>query len=201
MANEIRAKYDTGKTLYAILIRGSDGLVWNGAAFESLNAANWANYVLTMTEQSTTGIYYGSMPAVNNGLYDVWIYYREGGSPVPADPLSGQASLDWNGSSDVGLSTINIGDGSIQVDHNYGGTDTLTYRTSGGAGIDNATVRCYLTSDYNNGNTGRSYLQGETMTDVNGRWQSAFFLDPADYTLIFFRQYQFGPDRVDITVS
>lgn len=106
MANEFRPHYVTGRTLYAVLIRAGDGKVWNGATWESLAAANWGTYAVTLTEQSTTGYYYGSMPAGQAaGLYDVSYFLRAGGSPATADALVGTQSLDWTGAADASVSS------------------------------------------------------------------------------------------------
>src|SRR4051812_8943838 len=106
MAAEIRAHYLTGKTLYAVVLRASDGQVWNGSSFESLLTANWSTYAVTMTEQSTTGFYYGTFPVVAVGLYDVWIYWRSGGSPATTDVLVGQQNEDWSGTIDLGVCKV-----------------------------------------------------------------------------------------------
>lgn len=106
MANEIRQHYVTAKTLYAVVVQASSGQVWNGAAFENLLAANWGTYAVTLTEQSTTGFYFGTMPAVAAGLYDVAIFLRAGGSPATTDALVGQASIDWSGTVDLGVNKV-----------------------------------------------------------------------------------------------
>jgi len=106
MANELRPHYQSGKALYAVLIRAADGLVWNGTGWESLAAANWGTYAVTLTEQSTTGFYYGSMPAAQAaGLYDVNYFLRAGGSPATGDTLVSQQSIDWSGVADAAVSS------------------------------------------------------------------------------------------------
>lgn len=94
-----------------------------------------------------------------------------------------------------------IGDGSVVVDHDTGGTDALAYKTAGGVGIDNAVVRAYLKSDYDAGNTGSAYIKASVTTDVNGRWVSEMNLDPETYTLYFFKQNTYGPDTLEVTVE
>jgi hypothetical protein len=103
MANELQARYLTGSTVYAVVRRNSDGQFHNGTGFEVPVSANWASYAKATTEQSTTGYYYGSMPAVAAGLYDVDFLARVGASPAPSDYLVGQATIDWSGSADLGL--------------------------------------------------------------------------------------------------
>jgi hypothetical protein len=111
VANELKTRYPAGATLYAHVVR-ADGQVWNGSAFEAPAAANWATYAVTVTEQSTTGYYYGTMPAVAAGLYDVFFLLRAGGSPATTDALVGQAGLNWNGSADSAA----VADASGRVD-------------------------------------------------------------------------------------
>lgn len=93
------------------------------------------------------------------------------------------------------------GGGSVQTDHNYGGPDALSYKTAAGVGIDNAIIRVYLKSDYDAGNTATQYRKAETLTDANGRWTKAVFLDPGTYTVVCFKQGAYGPDTIDLTVT
>ncbi|MBW2560479.1 MAG: hypothetical protein JRE40_06445, partial [Deltaproteobacteria bacterium] len=99
------------------------------------------------------------------------------------------------------ISAIGGGDGSVVVDHDTGGTDALTYKTAAGVGIDNAVVRAYLKSDYDAGSTGSEYIKATTTTDVNGRWTNQMNLDPATYTLYYFKQGAYGPDTQEVTVE
>jgi len=99
----------------------------------------------------------------------------------------------------VNLATV--GDGSILVDHNTGGADNLAYQTGGGAGIDNATVKAFLTTDYDAGSTTSAFVQGETTTDVNGQWEAPMQLDAGDYTFLYNAQGSYGPDTKEQTVS
>jgi hypothetical protein len=111
VANELKTRYPAGATLYAHVVR-ADGQVWNGSAFEAPAVANWATYAVTVTEQSTTGYYYGTMPVVAAGLYDVFFFLRAGGSPATTDALVGQGALNWNGSADSAA----VADASGRVD-------------------------------------------------------------------------------------
>jgi len=115
MANEIRAHYPVfGSTLYGALLRMSDGQVYNGAGFEPVTAARWPNYGLALTEQDAangTGFYYGNMPAVADGLYEVWIFRRSGASPVPTDSLVAQQGIDWAASKEAGVTVGNYAAG------------------------------------------------------------------------------------------
>ncbi len=94
-----------------------------------------------------------------------------------------------------------VGGGSVMVDHDYGGADELTYETSLGAGIDNAQINVYLKTDYDAGNRSNTFVVARAITDVNGHWERAVMLDPETYTLIYYKQGAFGPDRRDVTVT
>jgi hypothetical protein len=109
MSNEIRARYTSGSTLYAVLLRGSDGDAYYTVtpAFEVPTASHWTSYALTMTEQSTTGLYYGNMPgSLAAGRYDVLVFLRAGGSAATTDTLVAQAAIDWTGAADLSLGAI-----------------------------------------------------------------------------------------------
>ncbi len=95
---------------------------------------------------------------------------------------------------------VGLGDGAISVNHDTGGTDNLTYRTSGGAGIDNATVRAYLTSDYDAGSRTEAFVKAVTTTNTTGRWTGTMRLDAEDYTFEFSKQGLFGPDTQEQAV-
>lgn len=200
MANEIRAKNKSGLTVYALLIRAVDGKIWNGTSFVSLLNANWSTYVIPMTEQGSTGIYFGNMPSVGSGLYDAWVYQRVSGTPASSDFLVGQASIDWDGVKEASLSGAQ-GTGQVMISHNFGGTDNLAYQTSTGFGIVDATIRVYLKTDYDSGNTGTNYIKGTTTTITGGRWHKGVFLDPAQYVVQFVKAGAYGPDTTTITVT
>lgn len=93
------------------------------------------------------------------------------------------------------------GSGSVLVDHNYGGPDTLAYKLANGTGVNDADIYVYLKADYDAGRTGADYVLARTKTNVTGRWTQPIMLDPETYTLICFKQGQVGPDRVDVVVA
>ena len=99
------------------------------------------------------------------------------------------------------ISAIGGGDGSVVVDHDYGGADALAYKTEGGAGIDNGVIRAYLKSDYDAGSKGSAYIKATTRTDVNGQWTSEMNLDPETYTLYYFKQGAYSPSTQEVTVE
>lgn len=93
------------------------------------------------------------------------------------------------------------GSGGILVDHNYGGSDNLTYRRPDGQGIDYATVQAFLKSDWAAGRRSTSYVKAQTNTTTRGRWVQPMLLDPDTYILLYFRQGSYGPDTKTVTVT
>lgn len=93
------------------------------------------------------------------------------------------------------------GEGAISVDHDYGGTDALAYIVDGGAAVDDAVVQAFLTTDYNAGRRTRNYVKAETRTNAAGRWETEMRLNAGQYTIVFFKQGEYGPDTAVINVS
>lgn len=93
------------------------------------------------------------------------------------------------------------GSGPVLVDHNYGGTDELTYQTENGSGVSGATVMAYTFSDYNAGNTTHDFVVAQVVTTVGGRWAARMGLSPGDYVLVYTKPGQYGPDVKSITVA
>lgn len=122
------------------------------------------------------------------------------GTPSQADP--GYVRLD-----DDGVTVIvdalggGVGDGSIEVNHDYGGVDALAFKTNLDIGIDNAVVKAFLKSDYDAENRTAMYVKGQTTTDVDGRFTKSLMLDPEVYVIQVFKQGSYGPNTVEITVA
>jgi hypothetical protein len=95
------------------------------------------------------------------------------------------------------LPDVSAGNGDILVDNNYGGTDALTITDSIGNPIDEATIRAYLTSEYNAGNYTNVLASATTGTD--GKWIAPMMLDAGQYTLIVSATGQ-QSQRRDISV-
>ena len=93
-----------------------------------------------------------------------------------------------------------VGDDSVvYVDHNYGADDALSYVDQCNEGVQGATVKAYLESDYNAGNTGDQYVQAQTTTTADGRFVEALPLCPGNtYVLVYEKPGQFGPDTVTV---
>ena len=112
MAGELLTNYETGKTVYVVVLDGS-GRAWNTStsAFETIDTANWANYAVALTEQQTSGVYVGDFPSgiATSGRYRAIAYEQLGGAPASGDLAVAGGVLDWNGALEVHLA--NAGDG------------------------------------------------------------------------------------------
>lgn len=101
MAGEIQVSYKTGQTVYA-LVRNATGKVWNtqSGAFETYVTANYANYVVSLTEQGSASSYYAGNfpPSIVAGVYNVVAKQQVGGSAAETDPTVGSGDIQWNGS-------------------------------------------------------------------------------------------------------
>lgn len=73
------------------------------------------------------------------------------------------------------------GNGDIEVNHDTGGTDNLRY-VYNGSGLDDATVRAYLASEYS---AGIFTVRGQSITGSDGRWTAPMMLDANTYTFTF----------------
>lgn len=90
---------ESGLTVYAFIRKSTDGTIWNGTTFESYSAANWGNYDVAMTEQTSSGFYSGTFPAgiTDDDFYHITTYYQSGGSPAAGDTVIGQDSYKFDG--------------------------------------------------------------------------------------------------------
>lgn len=104
--NELQADYLSGKTVY-YLLRNPVAQVWNGSSFVAYATADYANYVISATEQGTSSGYYtGTMPSVAAGVYYLVAKERVGGSPAETDITVGTGAVQWDGSAVLPLSGI-----------------------------------------------------------------------------------------------
>jgi hypothetical protein len=108
MAKEIQSLGTTGTTLYAQVVRRSDGTIWNTAgtpAFENYATANIGDYDIAMTEAGTaSGYFTGDFPTgiTAAGSYSVVVRQRAGGSPAESDPAVAVGTIEWTGTASVG---------------------------------------------------------------------------------------------------
>lgn len=102
MAKEIQALGTTATTLYAQIIRATDGKIWNTSgtpAFENYSTANIADYDIAMTEAGTaSGYFTGDFPSsITIGLYSIIVRQRAGGSPAESDIVVASGNIEWTG--------------------------------------------------------------------------------------------------------
>jgi uncharacterized protein YwbE len=92
------------------------------------------------------------------------------------------------------------GSGDTAVDENTGGADNLRYVYQA-QGIDNATIKVYLKTDYDAGNRSDTYVKARSKTKTDGRWQWPVYLDSGfTYSVVFYKQGQYGPTKVEVTI-
>ncbi len=111
MANELSLTgLATGLNTYA-LIRNQAGSVWNTGlvAWEAQNAANLSAYAITLSENGTTGCYFGNFPAVAAGAYTVEYRIRAGGSVAWTDAAFSDF-VSWDGTKILGLNHVSAPD-------------------------------------------------------------------------------------------
>jgi hypothetical protein len=98
MASEIRAGALTGSILYAHVLNAA-GKRWNGSSFETYAAANYSTYAITMTEQGSSGMFFGTFPTSipTAANYEYVVYIANGASGAEGDSVVGTGNVDWNG--------------------------------------------------------------------------------------------------------
>jgi hypothetical protein len=139
-------------------------------------------------------------------------------APVLTEVATGAFQFNWNsgiilqfraviGSSYVpGLIDQTDGDprngeGSVRVDHDYGGTDALQILETGGSPLNDAFIYAYKSEDYVAGRTDRPrYAKGQSQTDATGRWVFPMWLDPGTYNLVIVATGHI-PSHVALTVT
>jgi hypothetical protein len=212
MADEIQVAHVPGVTVYA-LVREDDGSVWNGSAFVVYDSSDLSTYAIALTEQGPgSGYYTANFPAsAAPGSYNTAAFEQAGGAPAEGDLLAATGNVNWQGLDDVftderfllldQLGSV-IGTGDIAVDHNYGGTDNLSYQTASGQGIADAVIEVFTQTDWDLGNRHPSYAVAlsRSMAD-RGRWVRQVMLDAGNYMLRYSKAQAYGPDLKDLVVS
>ena len=96
------------------------------------------------------------------------------------------------------------GCGNIVVDHNYGGADQLSYINATGEGVIGANVYVFKQADVTAANPdmpNRSLAVATTTTTANGRWASPTRLNAGNYSVLYEKLGEYGPDLYPITVT
>jgi hypothetical protein len=199
MSKELKTTFTSGSAIYALIVSAA-GQLWrtDTLVFENPLTANWTNYAITITEQSTTGIYEGDFPTaiVTAGTYYVLFRQRAGASPASTDLPSGMfgGTIYWSGTAELSpVSTAGPGSGNgpIAINQNTGGTDNLRYVDSTGNGVEDANVMIYLATDWP---TQPTRVQANATTGADGRWLSPAFVQSGTYVAVFAKIGADGPD-------
>ena len=102
MSNELRGATAPGMTCYAMVLN-SAGKFWDTVTetFVSFDTNSYSDYLITMLEQGSTGIYLGDFPVTitSSGTYEYFIKRQSDASPAQDDPIVNTGKLDWTGSS------------------------------------------------------------------------------------------------------
>jgi len=89
-----------------------------------------------------------------------------------------------------------VGIGNVEIDSEYDGND-WRYLTTGGVGIDDATVKVYLKSEYD---VGVYTLRASSVTGTDGTWGPVYLNTGLTYTVVFYKSGVYGPDNLEITI-
>jgi hypothetical protein len=94
------------------------------------------------------------------------------------------------------------GCGAVIVDQNYGGPDNLIYTVAGGCAVSGAHIYIFgkAAFDAQGPTIDRATAVGRTFTTANGRWTQSIKLDAGQYTLLYEKPGEYGPDTVNLTV-
>ena len=133
MANELKTQFSSGAAVYAVVLNAA-GQAWrtDSSVFESPTSGDWADYAVTMTEQSSTGIYEGSFPTAitTAGAYPVLFRQQSGSSPAATDQNNGMLGglVYWTGAAEafplassaanaanVGMNGVNLNANVLQI--------------------------------------------------------------------------------------
>lgn len=99
MAGLIEAFSESGYNLYAH-IRNVAGQAWNTSivAFQNWNPANWTDYSVAMTEDTSSGFYKVAVPAaITAQRLTLLVYNMAGGTPAAGDQKFGNSTGLWDG--------------------------------------------------------------------------------------------------------
>jgi hypothetical protein len=113
MSNEITHNTKTGLTLYACRFQpDGDVFLTNGATDEVWGTAgrDADDYDVTVTEEDGSGHYKGDFDTSANitvaAAYPVTVYRQLGANPADSDPAIAQGVIDWDGTAEITLVTL-----------------------------------------------------------------------------------------------
>lgn len=113
MNNGINQGGLTAGDTYYLVIRNQTGQYFYATetAFEDLNVSHWTAYAISAAEANAAGGYFGTIPAIAAGIYDLELRLQSGADPNDADPVAAVDTIYWNGTG-----FIIPGGGSVVVD-------------------------------------------------------------------------------------
>ena len=113
MSDEITHNAPTGLTLYACRFQpNGDVFLTNGASDEvwGTGARDADDYDVALTEEDSSGHYKGDFDTSANittaAAYPVTVYRQLGGSPADSDPAQSQGVMNWDGTAEITLVTL-----------------------------------------------------------------------------------------------
>ena len=120
ISNEIYHSFDEGNTLYALIWRKSDDKVWNNtdSTFDTYTDADIDKYDVVLANQVDSDYYSVDFPSAITSTalqaYRVQIMKQvAGGINADNDIPIAQGEIQWDGSSEVDIGTINITQSSV----------------------------------------------------------------------------------------
>ncbi len=115
ISNEIYHSYNEGNTLYALIWRKADDLVWNNtdSQFDTYDDTDIDKYDVVLANQADSDYYSVDFPAAitstTQQAYRVQIMLQvAGGIHADNDIPIAQGEIFWDGVSEVDIGTINI---------------------------------------------------------------------------------------------
>lgn len=87
----------------------------------------------------------------------------------------------------------------VKVDHNYGSPGALRYQTAAGSPVEQALIRVYTKTSFDQGETDTPLAI--TMTNSQGNWVNPVSLTTGlTYVIQFAKEGLYGPDSVEVIV-
>jgi len=111
MANEIWHSYGEEYTLYALIWRQTDDKVYDAVAaantFDTYTDADIDDYDVPLTNHADSDYHSVDFPAsITAGIYYVQIFHQIGAIDADADVPVGQGVIDWSGSAEINLTSL-----------------------------------------------------------------------------------------------
>lgn len=142
---------------------------------------------ITLTALDTAALTLGAY------FYQVKLTLTDGTVSLPIEWTPLEVGL--GGAADIAPPTF---DNTLKLNEHFPLEDDLRYMSAGGSPIDGAQVRVYYRHDYDAGRLDTPV--GVTLTNAAGRWSNSILVVPGyDYTVVFFKPGEFGPDAHNVT--